>query len=769
MMKDFIIEVLRSIAELITYGDQHDASYFELFMEKHIMREFIRILRISKSTDVSLQLLQTISIMIQNLRNEHSIYYIFSNNHINHVITYSFDFQNEELLSYYISFLRATSRELNKNTISLLVKTMNEEVVSFPLYVQAIEFAFHEENMVRIAVRAVTLNVYNVGDEYVNKYVKCSPQSIYFSNVIRYICKGCINLDELVAQSARKLEASDLDSSIYEAIDDIEDNLHYLSDIISAGVPDLGRLLIENILQLLVFPLLLPSLKKQNAVTQVSITTSLHILCSILQIVKSKDLASTIAAALNCPLEVFAARSEASTYGYVPKRTASQDSQNFSSHSLVVQENIEHLKYLSLRPNHLCSPNGTCGSHMILRELVLSYIVGQDESQVLASLCLLATLLQREELYESLLDGLGILPQKEKHMKLLLDKHDYHAKCEINPKIHICQVFNALVSLFCRSSISAEILWLGGWILRQLLPYGKEEFDTIDLSGLKDSHKLSVSNLSEESKGTWCDVLIALLKDEWRIYVKAIEASSPPINYKSILLSSQRFPSGDGSSVAAAGRMCHMVKVFVLQHQLLLFALGVSLPDLPYQYTPVDSPVISRTKTWVFDAIAPKSGSEISLVNALPCTISFERDTESDFSFLAISRGTSGWVILAEELPLKQQCGIIRSIIPLAGSDPNIDEEHPKWLHLRVRPSTLPFLDSSKFGLLKKGQALADGHWTLAFEDEEACKAAKSMLVEELTKQQNEVERRLKPLLQFDRSCHCPDNCIVSSPSTSID
>lgn len=81
--------------------------------------------------------------------------YIFSNEHINYIITYSFDFRNEELLSYYISFLRwvigsiyhviysvyltfvinclccsillvsgrAISGKLNKNTISLLVKT----------------------------------------------------------------------------------------------------------------------------------------------------------------------------------------------------------------------------------------------------------------------------------------------------------------------------------------------------------------------------------------------------------------------------------------------------------------------------------------------------------------------------------------------------------------------------------------------------------------------------------------------------------------------
>lgn len=115
--------------------------------------------------------------------------YMFSNEHINFLITYKFDFRNEELLSYYISFLRyffchlsclvatvylfmllafffvcarvracsscvcvyvnlwlwfsngmflgpwrAISGKLNKNTISLLVKTQNVSLSVFCLF-----------------------------------------------------------------------------------------------------------------------------------------------------------------------------------------------------------------------------------------------------------------------------------------------------------------------------------------------------------------------------------------------------------------------------------------------------------------------------------------------------------------------------------------------------------------------------------------------------------------------------------------------------------
>ena len=46
---------------------------FRFFMEKQIMAEFVRILTISRTGSVSLQLLQTMSIIIQNLKSEHAI------------------------------------------------------------------------------------------------------------------------------------------------------------------------------------------------------------------------------------------------------------------------------------------------------------------------------------------------------------------------------------------------------------------------------------------------------------------------------------------------------------------------------------------------------------------------------------------------------------------------------------------------------------------------------------------------------------------------
>ncbi|XP_062093868.1 protein TRANSPARENT TESTA 9 isoform X5 [Humulus lupulus] len=599
--KDFVIEAIRSIAELITYGDQHDdGTFFELFMEKQVMGEFVRILKISRTMAVSLQLLQTVSILIQNLENEHALYYLFSNEYMNYLITYSFDFRNHDLLSYYISFLRAISRKLDKNTISLLVKTENDEVVSFPLYVEAIRFAFHEESMIRTAVRNLTLNIYIVGDDCVNRYVTSAPHKDYFLNLVTFLQKQCIDLNQLVSD-ALKSPAQEINSSIFAAVDEIEDSLYYFSDVMSAGIPDVGRLMTDNLLQLLIFPILVPSLtiKAVNDMKS-GIVTSLYLLCCILRIVKTKDLANVIAAALLCPLEAFISQSLAKPNGYM--------SAHEFSHEIKVDAGSPKFDDTHSSGTSQTHPvdfveNGCDYSRLALRETLLYYVTCGDDVQVLGSLCVLATLLQTKELDESMLDALGILPQRKQHKRLLLEalvgegpseeqlfslesnsmresigseldryllklKEKYGVECSFrdvvaSPHVHRFQVLDALVSLFCRSNISAETLWEGGWLLRQLLSYSEAEFKSDHLKLLNESYKHCAAALLQEVRGVWPDLLLTVLCDEWKKCKRAIEASSPRKQPKFILLSSQKSSTeGPGeSSVSAGEKMCELVKL----------------------------------------------------------------------------------------------------------------------------------------------------------------------------------------------------------------
>ncbi|MFS7960448.1 hypothetical protein Hanom_Chr08g00703271 [Helianthus anomalus] len=793
--KAFVIEALRSIAELITYGDQHDLNFFEFFMEKQVMGEFVRILKVNKSVIVSVQLLQTMSIMIQNLKSDHSIYYLFSNEHINFLITYPFDFRNEELLSYYISFLRAISGKLNKNTISLLVKTEKEEIVAFPLYVEAIRFAFHEEGMIRTAVRALTLNIYHVGDIYVNKYIATTPHDNYFLNLVKFFREHCISLNGLVSPTTESQVGPESSSKVLSAVDEIEDNLYYLSDVVSAGIPDVGTLITDSMLKLLIFPMLLPALRIEvSDGKKLSSVTSLYLLCCILRILKIKDLANTVAAALICSVESFLPNIEAKHLnGFTTDHDEEshvddeKPSENLDSSSMKVS--IPSLS-TSSSAQHNCWHSAS-----VLRDALISYITSGDDMQVVGSLSVLATFLQTKELNESMLDALGILPQRKQHKKLLLKalvgedtgeeqlfasenciskdgsdgelniylqrlKDQYEVSCSYevgeSPHVHRRLVLDALIGLFCRTSISADALWDGGWLLRQLLPYSETEFNTHHLQSLKDSFTKRCNQLVEEQRGSWPDLLIQVLCDEWRKCKRAIEASSPRKEPKSILFPKKKSSSSDvipvESSFAAGETMYERVKVFVLLHQLQIFSSGRPLPDQPPILPPADIPEVSRAKSEGLNIIGPKLSTELRLDDAVPCRIAFERGKERHFSFLAVSIGISGWILLAEEWPQKPNYGTVRVVAPLAGCNPKIDERHARWLHLRIRPSTLTLTETAKnsASLKLKSKSLVDGRWTLAFKDEASCKSALTMIQEEIDLQSKEVERRLKPLLSVE-------------------
>jgi protein CLEC16A len=199
--RGLLVETLRSIAEILIWGDQNDSSVFDFFLEKNMLSFFLRIMRQRSggSSFVCVQLLQTLNILFENIRNETSLYYLLSNNHVNSIIVHKFDFSDEEVMAYYISFLKTLSLKLNAHTIHFFY---NEHTNDFPLYTEAIKFFNHPESMVRIAVRTLTLNVYKVEDASMLAFIRDRTAAPYFSNIVWFIGKHIQELDACVRNDA---------------------------------------------------------------------------------------------------------------------------------------------------------------------------------------------------------------------------------------------------------------------------------------------------------------------------------------------------------------------------------------------------------------------------------------------------------------------------------------------------------------------------------------------------------------------------------------
>ena len=264
-----VVETIRSIAEFMIWGDQHEPKIFDFFLENNVMLYLQRVMQqpSNRSGDVAKQVLQTLSIIIQNVKSETGTFFLFSNNQVgvggdtridffwpgqvcifserdrvaalyvctptvahphppifrphhaawpglqqhragmprftllyathphpprtqvNNIVEVRFDFEDEEVLGYYISFLKTISLKLNPSTVQLFFDRSREGQVLFPLYSEAVKFAHHKEGMVRAGVRTLTLNVYAVDEPTIHSYVSSPPATTYFVDMCGYIAE----------------------------------------------------------------------------------------------------------------------------------------------------------------------------------------------------------------------------------------------------------------------------------------------------------------------------------------------------------------------------------------------------------------------------------------------------------------------------------------------------------------------------------------------------------------------------------------------------
>ncbi|XP_011068919.1 PREDICTED: protein CLEC16A isoform X2 [Acromyrmex echinatior] len=256
---------------------------------------FLRIMKQKCGSYVCVQLLQTLNILFENIRNETSLYYLLSNNHVNSIIVHKFDFSDEEVMAYYISFLKTLSLKLNAHTIHFFY---NEHTNDFPLYTEAIKFFNHSEGMVRIAVRTLTLNVYRVEDASMLAFIRDRTAAPYFSNLVWFIGDHIIELDTCVRNDADHQSQNRLSDLVAEHLD----HLHYLNDILCLNIPDLNKVLSEHLLHKLLVPLYVYSLMKYKNTCQtqderkhVSVVVALFLLSQVFLIVSHEPLVHTLA------------------------------------------------------------------------------------------------------------------------------------------------------------------------------------------------------------------------------------------------------------------------------------------------------------------------------------------------------------------------------------------------------------------------------------------------------------------------------------------
>jgi len=322
-----VIELLRSIGEIVVYGEQktkgsvesrnnnrrdrsgknlndHDA-VFEYFCDKNIISLFVDISKAKPSCDEDLveydsntrcsrgipysgvvwtalvksQVYQTVSILVSNVQDPKSLYYLLSNNYINELVSSVVPLNQwkgsalTELLPVYISFLKTLAIQLASNP-HLFQFYCNENntiaLPTFPLLYSAVKVAsshfceFQADDFVHTTALSIILNICQLPSREIREVVgeSLTEQCSLLSTLCEGITEQYEIISKLVIGSCVALKRHTL---VKRELIKLEDTLHFVNDLCLCAVRTLNVKLCEYMLRYIVFKPLLQNMLIDNS------------------------------------------------------------------------------------------------------------------------------------------------------------------------------------------------------------------------------------------------------------------------------------------------------------------------------------------------------------------------------------------------------------------------------------------------------------------------------------------------------------------------
>ncbi|KAF4129579.1 FPL domain-containing protein [Phytophthora infestans] len=314
-----IVELLRVLSEFLIYSDQHRVSveledqvaldeapddagtFFDYFGETNMLALLVELGASQPSVPVQVQLLQTMSILVQNITTRTSLYYILSNNYVNRLLECAFTVDgDDDVRDWYVTLLKALSLRLNEETVQFFLDTQPEgEEFRFPLYARALQFGRCNETMVKVAVKTLTLNVLRVSDARVRRFVLQYDDLNYFRDIVEVANDLTLKLQGLLNTwpSAEDVaERTATTEKLEEAVEAYIDHCFYIQDLLDVNVPELcykiGDLLFSRHIKWLLASSVLPDCGPPPQ--RVSTQLALYLLTRLLGILEHTPLVNAV-------------------------------------------------------------------------------------------------------------------------------------------------------------------------------------------------------------------------------------------------------------------------------------------------------------------------------------------------------------------------------------------------------------------------------------------------------------------------------------------
>lgn len=726
---------------------------------------------------------QTLSILIQNIRKRETIYCLFSNNHLNKIAGMTFDFQDDEILALFVNLLKTISLRLDEHTVHFFFNensngTCEAHKCTFPLYTEAIKFGTDKDAMVRAAVKNLTLNTFTIPLVSLRDFFGQSPTSFFFSQLAESFIRRCRELDAVLVGRLSKSALPDIERHLT----DLEDETAYFNDIWSTNIPILRYLLLDKIWIRIVREILHSFVAEKGLFSPMTALYSLEVLFSSVQ---HECLVSLLASLI-----------------------LGGDSKGIAN-DIMIDLNLKG-STLSGHPVELDIGLLTLQDELgndTVRDTFIKHLDGNDAYLINGCIRLVCSLLKNGNVSEDVLYMHGLLPNRRRRQKDLLDELTRHTLSPIDDTMDACTVSSGCkdstvsaenieshpmrhsevfesnqhldgdeASVLLKSLINctrcegiSPIALLGlCWIFNLLL-------DGISLTDWTDAlsyARIELSSVQKGCKKLGCALLEIMVKSPWTDAVPSLIE----ICWKKQYTLSQQFQLLSPRAAVYSWEQIHLLesidsrtdhldmassaKSLLLRIQSLLSCLQL------YQLLSIGFISESTRTNFQVSDIENVAQKECKIgkysfadINAIPCVISFGFSIEREVSlkienFIDSNDGVDGsgieWynkpapvaLLLDEESDKLTGPQEILSFAPVASSDPKIDANNARWLHVEVRPqmsTLLGVVQKSLFGLDSASidKSIKQGHWIIAFPGISDARKAYSRLCECLQRIRN--------------------------------
>ena len=275
--------------------------YFTHFYELNFLEIFNNFL--GKNIEkLSFIILEMINFLTTNIQNKELLEYIYKEkfptsiqginmNIIDKLISLDTK-KNEEYLTYQINFIKSLTLKINIETLNYFYDC---NINQFPILTKTLSLYNYKDPLIRNVVKNIFLAIIKIENQNLREFLISFPINLYYSNIIFQLKNAIITLCEV---NLGENENSKTFSKLQKQHDFIIDTIFYISDLFSLKIEKIDFILINCLLNEIIFPLINVLISKTEK--KVTIYHSLYMICLILFTIKNEFLYKVIVTYLFC-------------------------------------------------------------------------------------------------------------------------------------------------------------------------------------------------------------------------------------------------------------------------------------------------------------------------------------------------------------------------------------------------------------------------------------------------------------------------------------